>query len=104
MISLLVLTLLSGGALCADSQTAPSPTSWEQLVEIDRKIENLVQQKMTLKAKIGQDVEQGAHSILPRRARREDRSAEEDMEQLQALDQQLQQLEARRAEILSGLQ
>ncbi|MBS0627370.1 MAG: hypothetical protein JSS09_04080 [Verrucomicrobia bacterium] len=76
----------------------------QQLTEVDEQIENLVKQRVQLKMQAAQDVARGADSILPREARREDRSAEEVMQQIQGLNQQIEQLQAQREEILSALQ
>ncbi len=76
----------------------------QQLTQIDEQIENLVKQRVQLKAEAAQDVAHGADSILPRQARREDRSAEQVEQQIQALSQQIEQLEAQRQQILMALQ
>lgn len=75
-----------------------------QLEQVDRQIEGLVKQRVQLKAEVAADIERGANSILPREARRSDRSAEETAQQVQSLNQQIEGLEAQRQAILSSLE
>lgn len=108
MKKLLICLLLCGASSSLYSDEAQMQQmvqmKLQQLTEIDEQIENLVKQRVQLKMQAAKDVARGADSILPREARREDRSAEETMQQIQGLNQQIQQLEAQREEILSALQ
>ena len=76
----------------------------QQLTEVDEKIEGLVKKRIQLKVEASEEVEHGADSILPREARREDRSAEGLEQQIQSITQELEQLEAERQAILTALQ
>ncbi|MES2199786.1 MAG: hypothetical protein V4489_06425 [Chlamydiota bacterium] len=108
MKKILIAILLSGLGSSVYGDSSPTQemiqTKLEQLTQVDEQIEKLVKQRVQLKAEAAKDVARGANSVLPRQARREDRSAEQVSEQVQALSQQIQQLEAQRQEILMALQ
>ena len=104
----LLITLLLCGAGSFGYADSPNQEmiqmKLQQLTQVDEQIETLVKQRVQLKAEAAQEVAHGADSILPRQARREDRSAEQTMQQVQALTQQIEQLEAERQQILSALE
>ncbi len=75
----------------------------EQLVEIDRKIEGLEKQKLQYKASAAQELERGSFAILPRAERRATREADEAMQNIQNLNQQIEQLNQQRDNIMMAL-
>lgn len=76
----------------------------QQLIEVDKQIENLEKQKLEAKADMAKDIEHGSLGLLPREGRRASRQAGKEMQEIQDLNQQLQQLEAKRQSILLSLQ
>lgn len=76
----------------------------QQLIEVDKQIENLTKQKLEAKADMAKDIKHGSMGVLPRAGKRASRQAGQEMEKIQDLSKQLQQLEAKRQSILLSLQ
>ena len=72
----------------------------QRLVQLDKQIESLQQQKAQLEAEAAAHLERGGEALLPGASRRNDRAGEEALKEAQALNQQIQQLEAERNQVL----
>jgi flagellar biosynthesis chaperone FliJ len=75
----------------------------EQLVTLDRQIEELEKQKLEYKAEIAQHLERGSVGILPGEGRRQARRTEDAMQDVQNINSQLQQLEQQRQSVIMAL-
>ena len=75
-----------------------------QLANVDRQIENLIQQKMKLRAQADQIMGRGDVAVRPREERKTSRQAEQIKDQIDEINQKLSALENERTQILSGLQ
>ncbi len=101
---LLILPLLTCALYADDSAQAQMLKSQlEQLVTLDRQIEELEKQKLEYKAEIAQHLERGSVGILPGNGRRQARRTEEAMQDVQNLNSQLQQLEQQRQSVIMAL-
>ena len=75
----------------------------ERLVEVDKQIEALEKQKAQLKGEAAEHLERGGTALLPGASRRNDRAGEEAMQQVQSLNDQIEQLEGQRQQIILEL-
>ena len=75
----------------------------EQLVILDRQIEELQKQKLEDKAEIAQHLQRGSVGVLPGNGRRQARRTEDAMQDVQNLNNQLQQLEQQRQSVIMAL-
>ncbi len=75
----------------------------ENLIKLDKQIENLQKQKLEDKAEVAQHLERGSVGILPGTGRRQSRRAEKSMEEVQDLNQQIEALEEQRQTVLRAL-
>ena len=87
----------------------PSPQqaiqqAYEELVQIDAQIENLLKQKLQLKAEIAQHRQREETSLRPRVERRQNEQIENLSQQIQSLSQQISELDGKRSTILLNLQ
>lgn len=76
----------------------------QQLTQVDEQIENLVKKRVQLKAQAQQEMQAASEHPLPFGRRIERGSAEDTMQQVQALSEQIQQLESEREQILLSLE
>lgn len=76
----------------------------EQLVQVDRQIETLQKTKLEHKQEMAEDLQRGSVGILPRAGRRESREAASEMQSINQINQQLQELELQRQNLLRALQ
>jgi uncharacterized protein YdcH (DUF465 family) len=101
---LLILSLLTGTIYADDSAEAQAlKGQLEQLVIIDRQIEELQKQKLEYKAEVAQHLERGSVGILPGNGRRQARRTEDAMQDVQNLNSQIQQLEQQRQSVMMAL-
>lgn len=95
-------------ALCAygdqSSQQQAMQEAYQQFIQVDEQIENLVKQKLQLKAKVAEHMERGSTGLLPGVGRRQSAEAGDLSQQIQALSQQITQLEEKRSDLLLSLQ
>lgn len=75
----------------------------QKLVELDQQIQNLEKQKIKYKMEAAQDLERGSMGLLPGVGRRSSRRAEDAMQNVQQLNEQIQQLEMQRQNVLMAL-
>lgn len=104
-VSLFVLSLVAhiGYADDSSSQGQAMKAQLEQLITLDKQIENLQKQKLEDKAEIAQHLERGSVGLLPGNGRRQARRAEEAMQDVQNINQQIQQLEQQRQAVMMAL-
>ncbi len=76
----------------------------QNLINVDEKIENLVKERAKLQGEAAAAMERGSDSILPRSGKRAEREIEGLQGQIQQMNQELQELESKREQILLGLQ
>jgi hypothetical protein len=101
---LLVLSFVTSAIHADDSTQAQIlKGQLEQLVILDRQIEELQKQKLEDKAEIAQHLERGSVGILPGNGRRQARRTEEAMQDVQNINSQLQQLEQQRQSVIMAL-
>jgi len=111
IITVLFFTLISSTFAYSDNGNGNNsdPTQaikmqMQQLVEIDRQIEGLVEQRLKLKAEIAAHLERGSTGLLPGVGRRQSREAGSEMQDMQGINQQIEQLEMKRQAIMAGQQ
>ena len=92
-----------GSSDSASAQKQAVQMQLEQLVQLDKQIEGLEQQKAKLKGEMAEHMEKGTVGLLPRGGRRQDRAASEDMQSIQQLNQQIENLESERQNVLRQL-
>ncbi len=98
-----ILSLLIGSLYADSTQADAMKAQLEQLVSLDRQIEELQKQKLEYKAEIAQHLERGSVGILPGNGRRQSRRTEADMQDVQNLNTQIEQLEQQRQTVLRAL-
>lgn len=91
------------GAYGDQSQKDAMKQAYEEFVQLDSKIENLVKQKLQLEAEIAQHTEREDSSIRPRVDRRQNQEIQELSQQIQSLSQQISELDKKRSSILQNL-
>lgn len=77
---------------------------YQQLIEVDEQIENVVKERMQLQVEAAEHMERGDTAILPGVERRQSDAVSELAQQIQAYNQQLQALESKRSQILLSMQ
>jgi hypothetical protein len=87
----------------SSSEQQAMQAAYQQFVQVDEQIENLLKQKLQLKAEAAQHMERGSTGVLPGVGRRQSREVEGIMQQIQSLSQQITELEEKRGTILLGL-
>ena len=104
-VPLFFISIFLSGAYADDAsnQQLAMKAQFEQLIQLDEKIENLQKQKLQYKAEIAQHLERGSTGILPGVGRRQARAAEEVMQDVQNINQQIQQLEQQRQAVMMAL-
>jgi len=102
---LLILSLITATLHADDSaQGQALKGQLEQLVIIDRQIEELQKQKLEYKEEIARHLERGSVGILPGNGRRQARRTEDAMQDVQNLNSQIRQLEQQRQSVMMALQ
>jgi seryl-tRNA synthetase len=100
----LFLCTCTSAAYCDSAKEQQVKELIQNLIDVDEKIENLVKKRAQLQGEAAADLERGSESILPRAAKRTEREIAGLQGQIQQMNQELQELESKREQILLGLQ
>ena len=104
-ISLFVLSLFANIGYGDDSsvQQEAMKASFQKLIQLDEQIENLEKEKLQEKAALAKHLERGSTGILPGVGRRQAREAEEGLQNIQKLNDQIDKLNQERQEVVTDL-
>ena len=102
-ISLLALFANIGYGDDSSSQQDAMKASFQKLIQLDEQIENLEKAKLQQKASMAEHLKRGSTGILPGVGRRQAREAEESLQNVNSLNEQIDKLNAQRQEVVNAL-
>ena len=91
------------GAHADQSKQDAIKQAYQEFVQIDAQIENLVKQKLQLEGEVAQHTEREDSTLRPRVERRQSQQVQQLSQQIEALSQQIIELDKKRSSILENL-